>query len=109
MTTRRASPRRTGVGRRAASVPAERGFGGRNVVILHGMTHRVGPKGQVVIPKELRDELGIEPGDEVNFWRHEDHVAVRPVGRAELRGRFRGRQLTATLEAERHADRARER
>jgi AbrB family looped-hinge helix DNA binding protein len=73
------------------------------------MTHRVGPKGQVVIPKELRDELGIEPGDEVNFWRHEDHVAVRPVGRAELRGRFRGRQLTATLEAERHADRARER
>jgi AbrB family looped-hinge helix DNA binding protein len=73
------------------------------------MTHRVGPKGQVVIPKDLRDELGIEPGDEVNFWRHEDHVAVRPVGRAELRGRFRGRQLTATLEAERQADRARER
>jgi AbrB family looped-hinge helix DNA binding protein len=28
-----------------------------------------GGKGQVVIPKELRDELGIEPGDEVSFWR----------------------------------------
>ncbi|MEQ8717746.1 MAG: AbrB/MazE/SpoVT family DNA-binding domain-containing protein [Acidimicrobiales bacterium] len=40
------------------------------------MTHRVGPKGQVVIPKELRDEFGIEPGDEVSFWRHGDHVAV---------------------------------
>ena len=81
----------------------------RRTVILRGMTHRVGPKGQVVIPKELRDELGIEPGDEVNFWRHGDHVAVRPVGRAELRGRFRGHQLTATLQAERQADRARER
>ena len=70
------------------------------------MTHRVGPKGQVVIPKELRDELGIEPGDEVNFWRHGDHVAVRP---AALRGRFRGYNLTSTLEAERRADRVRER
>jgi AbrB family looped-hinge helix DNA binding protein len=78
------------------------------MVILDGMTHRVGPKGQVVIPKELRDELGIEPGDEVSFWRHEDHVAVRPAKRAQLRGRFKGVALTATLEAERRADRARE-
>ena len=75
-------------------------------VILAGMTHRVGPKGQVVIPKELRDELGIEPGDEVSFWRHGDHVAVRPAGRVELRGRFRGSGLTELLEAERAADRA---
>ncbi|MBA3289508.1 MAG: AbrB/MazE/SpoVT family DNA-binding domain-containing protein [Acidimicrobiia bacterium] len=73
------------------------------------MTHRVGPKGQVVIPKELRDELGIEAGDEVNFWRHGDHVAVRPAGRAELRGRFRTDELTAILEAERRVDRTRER
>lgn len=35
--------------------------------------------GQVVIPKDLRDELGIEPGDEVSFWRDGDHVAVRPT------------------------------
>jgi AbrB family looped-hinge helix DNA binding protein len=78
-------------------------------VILVGMTHRVGPKGQVVIPKELRDELGIEPGDEVSFWRHGDHVAVRPARRIELRGRFRGCGLTELLEAERAADRTRER
>ena len=73
------------------------------------MTHRVGAKGQVVIPKELRDELGIEPGDEVNFWRHDDHVAIRPAGRAPLRGRFRGHNLTNTLAAERRSDRLRER
>lgn len=78
-------------------------------VILSGMTHRVGPKGQVVIPKELRDELGIEPGDEVSFWRDGDHVALRPTRQTPpLRGRFRGLSLTDDLLAERAADRSRE-
>lgn len=73
------------------------------------MTHRVGPKGQVVIPKELRDELGITPGDEVAFWRDGDHVAVRREGAGPpLRGRHRGMQLVDTLARERDADRARE-
>ena len=31
------------------------------------MTHRVGTKGQVVIPVELRTKLGLQPGDEVEF------------------------------------------
>lgn len=26
------------------------------------MAHRVGPKGQVVIAKEIRDQLGVQPG-----------------------------------------------
>jgi len=74
------------------------------------MTHRVGPKGQVVIPKHLRDALGIEPGDEVSFWRQDDVVVVRPTHRRPpLRGRFSGMGLTDILEAERAADRARER
>jgi antitoxin PrlF len=41
------------------------------------MTHRVGPKGQVVIPKAIRDELGIEPGDEVVFELDGKDVRVR--------------------------------
>jgi AbrB family looped-hinge helix DNA binding protein len=73
------------------------------------MTHRVGPKGQVVIPKQFRDELGIEPGDEVTFWRHEDHVAVRLASeRPPLRGRFRGSPLADLLLAERAEDAQRE-
>ena len=73
------------------------------------MTHRVGTKGQVVIPKQLRDELGIEPGDEVTFWRHGDHVAVRPASRRRpLRGRFEGTPLVDVLAVEREADRRRE-
>ncbi len=79
-----------------------------SLVILVSMTHRVGPKGQVVIPKRLREQLGIEPGDEVSFWMHDDHVAVRPVERSTLRGRYRDLGLTAALEAERRADRRRE-
>jgi len=78
-------------------------------VILAGMTHRVGPKGQVVIPKDLRDVLGIEPGDEVTFWRDGDHVVVRSVRSPRpLRGRFAGSALVDELDRERAADRARE-
>lgn len=79
------------------------------VVILSGMTHKVGPKGQVVIPKHLRDEFGIEPGDEVVFWRDGDHVAVQAVhGSRPLKGRFSGRPLVDQLEHDRAADRRRE-
>ena len=74
------------------------------------MTHRVGPKGQVVIPKQLRDELGIEPGDEVTFWVEDDHVALCPTHRrAALRGRFAGTALADTLLALRGEDRVGER
>ncbi|MBI4884727.1 MAG: AbrB/MazE/SpoVT family DNA-binding domain-containing protein [Actinobacteria bacterium] len=73
------------------------------------MTHRVGTKGQVVIPKALRQQLGIEPGDEVNFWLHDDHLAVRPAEhRRPLRGRFRDSALTDELARQRGADRDRE-
>lgn len=73
------------------------------------MTHKIGPKGQVVIPKELRDELGIAPGDEVTFWREGDHVAVQPArSDRPLLGRYAGGRLVETLEAERVADRGRE-
>lgn len=70
------------------------------------MTSRVGPKGQVVIPQQLRRQLGIKPGDEVEFWRDGDHVAVRPIGaRAPLRGRFAGEPLTVELARQRADDR----
>ncbi|CAN5813999.1 hypothetical protein BH23ACT2_BH23ACT2_03730 [soil metagenome] len=63
-----------------------------------------------MIPKELRDELGIEPGDEVSCWRHDDDVVVRPArSRPALRGRFAGTDLGEALLAERSAERDRDR
>lgn len=70
------------------------------------MTSRVGPKGQVVIPKALRDRLGIQPGDRLEFWIEDGHVAGHKAApRTPLRGRFRGLSLTADLESLRARDR----
>ena len=77
-----------------------------------GPIHKVGPKGQVVIPKALRDQFGIEPGDEVNFWYCDDHLALRPVRLAvesePLRGRYKGSRLFDDLKAERRAEQQRD-
>ena len=38
---------------------------------------KVTEKGQVTIPKVIREELGIQPGDEVTFEKTEDGYVVR--------------------------------
>lgn len=38
---------------------------------------RVTEKGQVTIPKEIREKLGIQPGDEVTFEETEAGYVVR--------------------------------
>jgi AbrB family looped-hinge helix DNA binding protein len=43
------------------------------------MTHKVGAKGQVVIPKSIRDAIGIEPGDDVTFEVVGTEVRVKRV------------------------------
>ncbi len=58
---------------------------------------------------DLRDMIGIEPGDEVTFWRDDDHVAVRSVRSTRpLKGRFAGSALVDEFDREPAADRARE-
>ncbi len=65
------------------------------------MTGKVGPKGQVVIPKPIRDKLGLAPGDEVVFIPEPGGVRVEAAGDiADLAGSFAGHGLTADLEAE---------
>ena len=46
---------------------------------------KVGPKGQAVIPKEVRDILGIVPGDEVLFELVENEAKIKPAkGRSSV-------------------------
>lgn len=57
---------------------------------------RVTEKGQITIPKELRDALGIGAGTEVEFERRKDVIVVRKAKTATSRGarlaeRLRGR------------------
>lgn len=47
---------------------------------------RVTEKGQVTIPKHLRDALGIGSGSEVAFERDGDVLVVRKSSRAPTRG-----------------------
>jgi len=69
------------------------------------MTHRVGSKGQVVIPKDLRDVTGLTPGTEVDFELDGHRVVVIPreLPRS-LGGIFRGSGMAQRL----LEDRARE-
>jgi AbrB family looped-hinge helix DNA binding protein len=83
------------------------------------MTHKVGAKGQVVIPKAIREQIGIHPGDEVVFEPDGKDVRVRrriddPAQRRERIEGLRGAWAdipglsTADLEAERRSERERE-
>ncbi|MCB0866691.1 MAG: AbrB/MazE/SpoVT family DNA-binding domain-containing protein [Solirubrobacterales bacterium] len=40
---------------------------------------RITSKGQVTIPKEMRDRTGLLPGAEVEFTLDEDSVRLRPA------------------------------
>ena len=70
-----------------------------------GMTHRVGTKGQVVIPKPLRERQGLGPGVTVSFEERPDGVLVRAeAGPEQLRGRYRGTGMAAKLLEDRSAE-----
>ena len=53
---------------------------------LEGETTHITRKGQVTIPKELREEFDLEEGDELLWQKAEDGILVRKATRSAGRG-----------------------
>lgn len=51
-----------------------------------GETTRITRKGQVTIPKRLREEFGLEEGDELLWQKTEDGITVRKATQSAGRG-----------------------
>lgn len=61
----------------------------------------VGERGQVTLPKELRDKLGIHGGDEVLVHEEDGKITIeKPVGREELAEGYRRRAAESKALAE---------
>jgi antitoxin PrlF len=45
---------------------------------------RITSKGQITVPKEVRDRLGVQPGDALEFRFEEDRLEVYPIPRRRL-------------------------
>jgi AbrB family looped-hinge helix DNA binding protein len=43
------------------------------------MTVKTHAKGQIIMPKEIRDKLGIKPGTTLSVKLVDDHVEIRPL------------------------------
>lgn len=72
---------------------------------MPGMIHRVGAKGQVVIPKELRDRVGLYPGAAVDFALEGERIVLLPrPSQTRLGGRFAKSGMAARLLQDRAAE-----
>lgn len=71
---------------------------GRWSLYSTGMTGRIGAKGQVVIPKAIRDRANLHPGDEVDIELRDDEIVlVARRSPARLGGRFGNSGMAARL------------
>ncbi|MFZ4734650.1 MAG: AbrB/MazE/SpoVT family DNA-binding domain-containing protein [Bradymonadia bacterium] len=64
-------------------------------------TATVTSKGQITLPKEIRDTLSVQPGDRVMFWRNpQGQVVVEAETRSlmSLKGVLKGKRKGVTVE-----------
>ncbi len=67
------------------------------------MDTRLSSKGQVVIPKQVREQLGLEPGTRLRVHVDGRRIVLEPVTEAliaELYGMFEGVDMLSELEEE---------
>ena len=60
------------------------------------------PKFQVVIPKDIRDKLGLEPGQKIEAIAYDDRVELIPVRPIrQMRGFLKGIDTSVERESDR--------
>jgi AbrB family looped-hinge helix DNA binding protein len=65
-------------------------------------TITISPKFQIVIPKAIRDLLGLRPGQKVQAIAYEDRIELIPVRRMkDMRGFLRGIDSTVERDPDR--------
>ena len=64
------------------------------------MDSAITTKGQITIPKAIREHLGLRPGDRVKFFVHDDGsvVLLPKLQVTALRGMIKGRQPPVTID-----------
>ncbi|RLE10396.1 AbrB/MazE/SpoVT family DNA-binding domain-containing protein [Candidatus Aerophobetes bacterium] len=71
----------------------------------------VSTKGQIVIPKEIRESLGLRPGSKIDVKLKENEITLKPVRENmadRLYGKYRGVGLLKDLREEHHRETKRE-
>lgn len=48
------------------------------------MSSSISQKGQVTVPKALRDRFGLRPGSQVEFYEHEGAIVLRRANAVSL-------------------------
>jgi AbrB family looped-hinge helix DNA binding protein len=48
------------------------------------MTSKITSKGQVTVPRKVREELGIEPGDSIAYEVLEDRAVIRRIPKVDV-------------------------
>ena len=62
----------------------------------------VSPKYQVVIPREVRNSMGIKPGEKVQVFQYEDRIEFIPVKKlSKMRGFIKGIDTTVKRDKDR--------
>ncbi len=66
-----------------------------DVILIDMDVVTLSPKFQVVIPRAVRETLGLTPGQKLHVFRHGDRLELIPVRRAkDLRGLLKGLDTT---------------
>lgn len=57
-------------------------------------------KGQITIPKRIREKLNLEPGDRVVFFEREGEIVLQPIKHTllDLRGSVKSREVPEDFE-----------